>query len=130
HLAVALIQRLAIVGVQTQAHLRAIARKYFAEPVRVGQCLARETDNVSLLLNEAAFCLLEVMDDARHDHGGLETPFSYGCAYSSGGPQVSPKGSRRVGVVGGHAFISAAAGVGIRGLTDLGLFGIIELPAA
>src|SRR4051794_26671623 len=49
YLPMALVERFAVVGVQAQSHLRAVAGRHLAEPVRIGEGLAREADDVGLL---------------------------------------------------------------------------------
>src|ERR1700737_4631440 len=62
HLAMALVERFAVVGIQAQAHLRAVTRNNLAEPIGIGKRLPRETDDVGLLPGKTRLGLLKAVD--------------------------------------------------------------------
>src|ERR1035441_8432880 len=119
-----LIQGLAVIRIQAEPHIRAPAGGDFAEPVRVGERLARESDDVRLTARENGLGLFEAVDSARCDHRSRESRRTHGGANLRRGVQISSKRALTVGIVGRHALVTAAAGVGVRGVAYLGLFGI------
>ena len=66
----ALVEGLAVVGVETEADGVAVAAQDFAEPVGVGEGLAGEADDVGGAVGEDGFGLFEVMNAAGGDDRG------------------------------------------------------------
>src|SRR3984957_6815032 len=130
HLPVALVERLAVVGVQTQAHLGTAPAPDLAEPVRIGERLARETHDVRLAVGEHGLGLGETVDTARSDDGGKGALRAQRRAHPRGGLKVASEGTPGIGVIGRHAFVAAAAGVRVGRVPDLRLPGVVELAAA
>src|ERR1039457_6402874 len=86
-----LIQGLAVIRIQAEPHIRAPAGGDFAEPVRVGERLARESDDVRLTARENGLGLFEAVDSARSDHRSRESRRTHGGANLRRGAQISSK---------------------------------------
>ena len=125
-----LVQALAIVGVLAQANLVTAAEPGLEGPVGVGQGLAGGADDVAVAGSQHVLGGLEVVHAAGAHHGRVQAGLEYGPADAGGGLAVAAEGAARVGQVGRHALVAAAAGVGVGGLADAGLPGIVELAAA
>src|SRR5690242_5702474 len=66
-LAVSLIERFAVIGVGTAAYFFAPPESHFAKPIRIGEGLARHSDNVSVTTSENRFGLIKCRDAAGRD---------------------------------------------------------------
>jgi hypothetical protein len=64
-LTVSLVEGLAVVGIEAEANFVATAAGNFAEPIRVGERLPGEADDVGSAVGQDGFGLLEVVDAAR-----------------------------------------------------------------
>src|SRR4051794_36312368 len=62
HFTVPLVEGLAIVCVQARTYLCAESSAHLAKPVRVGERLAREPDDVATTVTQRCLCLLEAVD--------------------------------------------------------------------
>src|SRR5581483_2337300 len=110
-LAVALVEGLAVVGVEAEADLIAVAAGDFPEPVGVGEGLAGKADNVGGDTREDGLRLLEIVDATGCNDWRGEAPLTDGGADASGGSQVAAEGALGIRIVGGHALVTAATGV-------------------
>ena len=72
-LAMALVQRLAVIGVQAQTHTRAAAFANFQKPIRIRQCLAGESDYVRCTDVQRLFRLIKMMYAAGEHDGRVES---------------------------------------------------------
>ena len=70
----ALIERLAIIGIGAQPHLIAATQSHLAEPVRIGKRLACEADDVGMSCREQRFGLRKVVNAARDHDRHLQIP--------------------------------------------------------
>ena len=87
HLPMTLIERFAVVGERAAAHLAAEAEPDLAEPVGIGQRLARRADDVGGAGGEDRFGLVERMDAAGDDDRRVEAGVAHapvGCARDVG----------------------------------------------
>src|ERR1700679_531318 len=99
HLPVPLIERLAIIGIDAQAHFRAAPGPNFREPVGIRERLACDGDDVGLSRNQHGFGLLEVMDSARGDHRRRAIRCAYGGADARGRAEIAAERTLRIGIV-------------------------------
>src|SRR5579863_122552 len=126
----ALVQCFAVIGVQAEADLIAATTRDFAEPVRIGESLPGESDDVSLPARENGFRLLETVNSAGCNHRSRETFFAHSGANLRGRIEIPSKRAVGIGIVRRHALVAAAARVGVGGFAYFGLFGIVEFTAA
>src|SRR5580704_11862351 len=114
HLSMALIERLAVVGVLAQPHLPAPAQANLEKPVGIGKRLAGESHDVAGALPERGFGLLKIVNSSGDDDGRAMAARPNRGADPRRGLQISPVGSDGVQVVAGHTFVTARSGVWIR----------------
>src|SRR2546425_3244620 len=129
HLLVLLVEPLAVVGELAAPHEVAIAEADLPEPVGIGQRLAGGADEVRVAALEDGFRLLERPDAAAGDDGGVAARLADGAADARGQRHVAAEGAARVGQHGRHALVARAPRVGVDGLADARLLGILEAPA-
>jgi hypothetical protein len=127
-LAMALIERFAIIGIGAQTHLVATTQSHLAEPVRIGKRLAREADNVSVARREqpprpAQSCVCRL----RPRRASSATLMQAG-AHVCRGREIAPEGALRIRVVGRHALIAALTGIRIGRLPTLGWLASSNFP--
>src|SRR2546430_17648611 len=67
-LAVGLIERFAVIGVSAAAYFFTPPEFHFAKPVRIGEGLARHSDNVGVTTSENRFGFIKRCDAARPDN--------------------------------------------------------------
>ena len=125
-----LIERLAIIGVNAQAHFRAAASPNLRKPVGIRERLARERDDVRLTRGQHVLGLFEVVDAARGNQRRRKVRRAQGGADAGGCTEVAAERTLHVGIIRRHAFITAASGIGIGRRADLGLLRIVEFSAA
>src|SRR5690349_10374512 len=118
---VPLIERLAVVGVDAAAHLAAAAEAQLQEPVGIGQRLPGGADEVGVAGREDRLGLRERADPARDDDRRAEAGLAHGPPDPRLLRHLPPERAGRVRERRRHALVPARAGVGIRGLADLGL---------
>ena len=70
------------------------------------------------------------VDAADDDDRGLEAGRADGFADFGRRLEIAPEGSVFIGDMAGDAFVAAGAGIGVGGLTDAWLLGVLETPAA
>src|SRR5207237_8718748 len=95
----------------------------------IGRFLARCADAVGLPALEDALRLLEGADAAAGDDGRVEAGLADGPTDARGQRHVAGERPALVGQHGGHALVARAARVGIDGLADPRLLGVLEAPA-
>src|ERR1700730_8617833 len=126
----ALIQCLAVIGIQTEANLCAPSTGDFAEPVRIGQSLPGKSDDVSLPARENGFGLLEAVNSSGCNHRSCEPFFAHSGANLRGRIEIPSKRTLSIGIVRRHALVTAAARVGVGSFAHFGLFELVDFPAA
>src|SRR6266403_306940 len=102
----------------------------FAEPVRIGESLPGESDDVSLPGREYSFGLLEAVNSSGGNHRSGEPFFAHRRANLRGRIEIPSERTASIGIVRRHALVAAAARVGVGSFAYFGLFGIVEFPAA
>ncbi len=68
----ALVQRLAVIGIQAEAHIGAAAFANFQKPIRIGQRLAGESDDVGRAAAQRMLGLIKMMYAAGEHDGRVE----------------------------------------------------------
>ena len=86
-----LVQCLAVIGVQAKADLAAPPAGDFAEPVRIGEGLPGESDDIRLPARENGFGLLEAVNSSGCNHGSRESLFAHGGANLRGRIEIPAK---------------------------------------
>src|ERR1700735_2590157 len=99
HLPVPLIERLAIIGVDAQAHFRAAPGPDFRDPIGIRERLACDGDDVGLSRGQHGFGLLEVMDSARGDQRRRAIRCAYGGPDARGRAEIAAERTLRIGIV-------------------------------
>src|SRR6202046_5236063 len=84
-------------GVQAEPHLAATAFANFQKPVRIGQRLAGESDDVRRAVAQRFFCLTKVMYTAGQHDGRVESRLADCRADARHSIDVAAKRSFRVG---------------------------------
>src|SRR5262245_4621312 len=128
-LLVALVEPLAVVRELAAPHPVAVPEPDFPEPVGIGEGLAGGRHAVGLALFQNRLGLLEGRDAAAGHDGRLPPGLANGAANPSGERDVPPERAFRIRDDGRHALVARRAGVGIDGLADLRLLGVLEAPA-
>ena len=124
------VERFAIVGINTDAHLLAQAEFHLEVPVRIG-------DRLSCRRNDVRFSVLQHtfgLDEAVNAAGGNDRRRESGVANCTPHPgdrrKVAAERSFFVRDVLRHAFIAATPGVGIRRSANFRLFRVFKFTAA
>ena len=87
----ALVQCFAVIGVQAEADLIAPPTGDFAEPVRIGERLPGEPDDVSLSTRENGLGLLEAVNSSGGNHRSGEPFFAHSRANLRGRIEIPPE---------------------------------------
>src|SRR5712672_4480706 len=98
----ALIQCLAVIGIQAEADLCAPTTGDFAEPIRIGESLPGESDDVSLPARENGFGLLEAVNSSGRNHRSCEAFFAHRGANLRGRIEIPSERAVSIGIVRRH----------------------------
>jgi hypothetical protein len=125
-----LVEPLAIISVLAHPNLGAVSQARFAEPIRIGERLARRAYDVADAARQIVFGHLEIVDAAGANNRHALAGVARGLANHRSRLGVAAERPALVGNVLRHAFVAARPGVRIGGGADRRLLGVIEFAAA
>ena len=116
----ALVKRLAVVGIQAKAHIGAAAFANLQKPIRIGQRLAGEANDIRRAAAQRLLGLIKRCMPPESTMGVLNPAWRHFRPDPGTRIDIAAKRPDRVPIRRRHALIAAASGVGVRGLAIFG----------